>query len=223
MSDVIEKIKKRIEARKWKITDDAFVPELIGMQYANNMNDWCLEIIDKESAKEPQECNSDLISRNKLIDDIETLRNQIHILTTNIRSLVPTKCDNVSAINEKCNNIMSEIDAFQTGYKQQHKYNSDLISRNMLIESFNASINTGYETFPFDIIVEVINNQPQVQPIVITQADRIRNMSDEELADIIFSSCIDRVNDLMCDDIKQADGNCHKCVLKWLKSEVKEV
>ena len=99
MSDVIEKIKKRIEARKWKITDDAFVPELIGMQYANNMNDWCLKIIDEELAKEPQECNSDLISRN------------------------------------------------------------------MLIESFNASINTGYETFPFDIIVEAINNQPQVQQV----------------------------------------------------------
>ena len=55
MSDVIERLKKRIEARKWKITDDAFVPELIGMQYANNMNDWCLEIIDEELAKEPQE------------------------------------------------------------------------------------------------------------------------------------------------------------------------
>lgn len=118
MSDTIERIKKRIEARKWKITDDAFVLELIGMQYANNMNDWCLEIIDKESAKEPQECNSDLISRKKLIEDIETLKNQIHILTKNIRGLVPTKCDNVSAINEKCNNIMTEIYAFQIGYNQ---------------------------------------------------------------------------------------------------------
>src|SRR5574344_2140779 len=56
MSDIIEKIKQRIEARKCKITDDAFVPELIGMQYANNMNDWCLEIIGEELAKEPQEC-----------------------------------------------------------------------------------------------------------------------------------------------------------------------
>ena len=54
MSNLIEKIKKRIEARKWKITDDAFVTELIGMQYANNMNDRCLEIIDEELAKEPQ-------------------------------------------------------------------------------------------------------------------------------------------------------------------------
>jgi hypothetical protein len=55
MSDTIERIKRRIEARKWKITDDAFVPELIGMQYANNMNDWCLKIIDEELAKEPHE------------------------------------------------------------------------------------------------------------------------------------------------------------------------
>ena len=56
MDNTIERIKQRIEARKWKITDDAFIPEIIGMQYANNMNDWCLEIINKELAKEPQEC-----------------------------------------------------------------------------------------------------------------------------------------------------------------------
>ena len=72
----------------------------------------------EELVKEPQECNSDLISKKKLIEDIETLKNQIHILTKNIRGLVPTKCDNVSAINEKCNNIMTEIYAFQIGYNQ---------------------------------------------------------------------------------------------------------
>ena len=55
MSELIERIKKRIEARKWKITDDAFIPEIIGMQYANKMNDWCLEIIDKELAKQTHE------------------------------------------------------------------------------------------------------------------------------------------------------------------------
>lgn len=56
MSDSIDRIKQRIEARKWKFTDDANVLEVVGMQYANNMNDWCLEIIDEESAKEPQCC-----------------------------------------------------------------------------------------------------------------------------------------------------------------------
>ena len=76
------------------------------------------QVINEELAKEPQECNSDLISKKKLIEDIETLKNQIHILTKNIRGLVPTKCDNVSAINEKCNNIMTEIYAFQIGYNQ---------------------------------------------------------------------------------------------------------
>ena len=55
MSELIERIKKRIEARKWKITDDAFIPEIIGMKYANKMNDWCLEIIDKELAKQTHE------------------------------------------------------------------------------------------------------------------------------------------------------------------------
>ena len=78
MSDVIERIKKRIEARKWKITDDAFIPELIGMQYANNMNDWCLEIIDEESAKEPQECNW-----TKGIHSVETCWGDIDVKTFN--------------------------------------------------------------------------------------------------------------------------------------------
>ena len=50
--------------------------------------------------------------------------------------------------------------------KEPQECNSDLISRKKLIESFNASINTGYETFPPDIIIEAINNQPQAQPIV---------------------------------------------------------
>ena len=55
MIELIERIKQKIKARKWKITDDAFIPEIIGMQYANNMNDWCLEIIDEELAKQTHE------------------------------------------------------------------------------------------------------------------------------------------------------------------------
>ena len=79
--------------------------------------------------------------------------------------------------------------------------NSDLISRKKLIESFNASINTGYETFPPDIIIEAINNQPQVQPIV-------RNVEEvvEELETIY-------------------DGGTHdkQCCFDWLQSEAKEM
>ena len=74
MSDVIERLKKRIEVRKWKITDDTSIPELIGMQYANNMNDWCLEIIDEELAKEPQECKW-----TKGINSVETCWGDIDI------------------------------------------------------------------------------------------------------------------------------------------------
>ena len=55
MSDLTERIKKRIEARRWKFATDTRPYEGECMQWANRMNTWCLEIIDEEAAKEPQE------------------------------------------------------------------------------------------------------------------------------------------------------------------------
>ena len=55
-----------------------------------------------------------------------------------------------------------------------------------------------------------------------TNADRIRNMSDEELADMMFESCIEKMGFEEC---KYSDGGinaCKKCVLEWLQAEVKE-
>ena len=51
-----------------------------------------------------------------------------------------------------------------------------------------------------------------------TNADRIRNMSDEELADILFDSCIDHIEADKCRRMPEKD-NCKKCVLEWLQSE----
>lgn len=50
-----------------------------------------------------------------------------------------------------------------------------------------------------------------------TQADKIRSMSDEELAEILFGSCFDEMGKEGCEG-----GNCKVCVLEWLKSEAKE-
>lgn len=49
-----------------------------------------------------------------------------------------------------------------------------------------------------------------------TNADRIRNMSDEELADTLFNSCLE----VMHKDECHADvGMCKKCISEWLQSE----
>ena len=55
-----------------------------------------------------------------------------------------------------------------------------------------------------------------------TNADRIRNMTDEELADMMFESCVEKMG---LEECRYSDGGiyeCKKCVLEWLQSEVKE-
>lgn len=59
-----------------------------------------------------------------------------------------------------------------------------------------------------------------------TNADRIRNMSDEELASVLFSGCIDSMDLEECPYASESelDNNkirkiCKKCTLEWLQSE----
>ena len=60
-----------------------------------------------------------------------------------------------------------------------------------------------------------------------TNADRIRNMSDDELASVLFSGCIDSMDLEECPyyvSESKLDNNkirkiCKKCVLEWLQSE----
>lgn len=59
-----------------------------------------------------------------------------------------------------------------------------------------------------------------------TNADRIRSMSDEELAEFlpIVSNCMCQVTDKCMENIFER-GECEKtkeCALKWLQSEVEE-
>ena len=50
----------------------------------------------------------------------------------------------------------------------------------------------------------------------MTNADRIRTMTDEELANSITDDLCDRV----CHSPLSCDGNCETQVLAWLKQEV---
>ena len=59
-----------------------------------------------------------------------------------------------------------------------------------------------------------------------TNADRIRTMSDEELASVLFSGCIDSMDLEECPYASESelDNNkirkiCKKCTLEWLQSE----
>lgn len=59
----------------------------------------------------------------------------------------------------------------------------------------------------------------------MTNADRIRNMSDEELTSVLFDSCIESMNLEECPcSGEESDNNkirekCKKCILEWLQSE----
>lgn len=59
------------------------------------------------------------------------------------------------------------------------------------------------------------------------QGDRIRNMTDEELAkflqeDVFYEPwCSDDVVCLFGDGCQLADKDCGKCALKWIKQEYK--
>ena len=59
-----------------------------------------------------------------------------------------------------------------------------------------------------------------------TNADKIRNMSDEELASVLFSGCIDSMDLEECPYASEGELNnnkirkiCKKCTLDWLQSE----
>lgn len=49
-----------------------------------------------------------------------------------------------------------------------------------------------------------------------TNADRIRSMTDEELAEVLFGSCIEHMGVEECSHPEKA---CKSCVLDWLKAE----
>ncbi|WP_448754435.1 hypothetical protein [Agathobacter sp.] len=51
-----------------------------------------------------------------------------------------------------------------------------------------------------------------------TNADRIRNMSDEELADVLFDSCLEVMGLEECTNTDNCVV-CERCVLNWLRSE----
>ena len=52
-----------------------------------------------------------------------------------------------------------------------------------------------------------------------TNVDRIRNMSDEELMDTLFNSCLEYMHIDECPYSDMNVGMCKKCISEWLHSE----
>lgn len=87
--------------------------------------------------------------------------------------------------------------------------------------------NIGYSSYNLKTVLEFIYEYFEiVESDKQTNADRIRNMSDEELASVLFSGCIDSMDLEECPYASESelDNNkirkiCKKCTLDWLQSE----
>lgn len=66
-----------------------------------------------------------------------------------------------------------------------------------------------------DEIIE--NSYPRLNP---TNADRIRAMSDEDLAMTMMCPNENGLAEIECD--KSDSCNCYECLLKWLQEKVEE-
>ncbi len=78
----------------------------------------------------------------------------------------------------------------------------------------------GYSSFNIDNVLKWRDECFELVDVKATNADRIRNMSDEELADTLFNSCLEVMHIGECPSVDDL-GVCKKCILDWLQSETK--
>lgn len=76
----------------------------------------------------------------------------------------------------------------------------------------------GYSSFDIDNVLKWRDECFEFVDVKHTNADRIRNMSDEELADTLFNSCLEVMHIGECPSVDDL-GVCEKCILDWLQSE----
>lgn len=76
----------------------------------------------------------------------------------------------------------------------------------------------GYSSFNIDNVLKWRDECFELVDVKVTNADRIRNVSDEELTDTLFNSCLEVMHIDECPYVDNV-GMCKKCILEWLKSE----
>lgn len=76
----------------------------------------------------------------------------------------------------------------------------------------------GYSSFNIDNVLKWRNECFELVDVKATNADRIRNMSDEELANTLLNSCLEVMHIGECPNVDDV-GMCKKCISEWLQSE----
>ena len=118
-------------------------------------------------------------------------------------------------------------------YRKNNKLTqSELAKKIGRTESSIRKYEKGIVKIPISLLEKIaeafdvkLSNLCEKEPLIITNADRIRSMSDEELAEFIntdfgafnCSDCEEPVN-----EYGSCTGNCKKLYLKWLSSEVED-
>lgn len=79
--------------------------------------------------------------------------------------------------------------------------------------------NVGYSSYKLENVLAWRAECFEIMTSPQTNADRIRSMTDEELAEVLFGSCIEHMGVEECSHPEEA---CKSCVLDWLKAESEE-
>lgn len=79
--------------------------------------------------------------------------------------------------------------------------------------------NVGYSSYKLENVLAWRNECFEIMTSPHTNADRIRSMTDEELAEVLFGSCIEHMGVEECSHPEEA---CKSCVLDWLRAESEE-
>ena len=79
--------------------------------------------------------------------------------------------------------------------------------------------NVGYSSYKLENVLAWRDECFEVVEKPQTNADRIRSMTDEELAEVLFGSCIEHMGAEECSHPEEA---CKSCVLDWLRAESEE-
>ena len=79
--------------------------------------------------------------------------------------------------------------------------------------------NVGYSSYKLENVLAWRNECFEIMTSPHTNADRIGSMTDEELAEVLFGSCIEHIGVEECSHPEKA---CKSCVLDWLKAESEE-
>lgn len=79
--------------------------------------------------------------------------------------------------------------------------------------------NVGYSSYKLENVLAWRNECFEIMTSPHTNADRIRSMTDEELAEVLFGSCIEHMG---VEECSHPEESCKSCVLDWLKTESEE-